>query len=263
MTRPVRTTGIVTAFAMVLFLLPTAIVLVASLSTGKQIVFPPHGVTLHWYSELLGNGALRDALANSLYVAAISVVVNIAAGVPAALALPRVGRHSQVFFTVLLSLGLSSPTIVSAFAYFDLFGQVGLDGNLTAIGVGLAVVAFPFMLWTISAALQDLDDDLMPVAATLGADPVEQFLFVRLPLLAPGIVTGALIVFVLSITDFVICQVLTTVDNPTLPVFIYGGLRDAISPALGAASALFIGVAAVVFAIVLRLGKVERFLFRA
>ena len=79
----------------------------------------------------------------------------------------------------------------------------------------------------------------------------------------PGIVTGALIVFVLSITDFVVSQVLTTVDNQTLPVFIYSGLRGAISPSLGAVSALFILVAAAVFVIVLRLGKVERFLFRA
>jgi putative spermidine/putrescine transport system permease protein len=70
------------------------------------------------------------------------------------------------------------------------------------------------------AALDDIDPELMPAAATLGADPVEQLLFVRLPLLAPGIVTGALIVFVLSITDFVVSQVLTTVDNQTLPVFI-------------------------------------------
>jgi putative spermidine/putrescine transport system permease protein len=69
-------------------------------------------------------------------------------------------------------------------------------------------------------------------------------------------------VFVLSITDFVVSQVLTTVDNQTLPVFIYAGLRTAISPALGAASALFIAVAAVAFAIVLRLGKIERFLFQ-
>ena len=96
----------------------------------------------------------------------------------------------------------------------------------------------------------------------MGADPVEQFLFVRLPLLAPGIVTGALVVFVLSITDFVVSQVLTTVDDQTLPVYIYSGLRGAISPALGAVSALFIVVVALAFAAVLRLGKVERFLFR-
>ncbi len=118
------------------------------------------------------------------------------------------------------------------------------------------------MLWTVLAAIEDTDPNVVPAAATLGADPVEQFLFVRLPLLAPGIVTGALVVFVLSITDFVVSQVLTTIDNQTLPVFVYSGLRGAISPALGAVSAFFIAVVALAFAVVLRLGKVERFLFR-
>jgi putative spermidine/putrescine transport system permease protein len=260
--RPGRTATLVTGCALLLLLLPTAIVLIASLSAGRTISFPPDGLTTDWYGTL-GDGAVWAALRNSLFVALLSVVVNLICGVPAALALPRVGRHSRLIFTVLLSLGLSSPTIVSAFGFFDVYGRVGLGGNLAAVGVAIAVTCFPFMLWTILAALDDQDPDLLPAAATMGADPVEQFLFVRLPLLAPGIITGALIVFVLSITDFVVSQVLTTVDNQTLPVFIYAGLRTAISPALGAASALFIAVAAVAFAVVLRLGKVERFLFRA
>jgi putative spermidine/putrescine transport system permease protein len=168
-----------------------------------------------------------------------------------------------VLFTVLLSLGLSSPTIVSAFAYFDVYSRIGIGNNLTPVALAIAVTSFPFMLWTVLAAMEDLDAELLPAAATMGADPAEQLLFVRLPLLAPGIVTGALVVFVLSITDFVVSQVLTTVDNQTLPVYIYSGLRGAISPALGAVSALFIVVVALAFAVVLRLGKVERFLFRS
>jgi putative spermidine/putrescine transport system permease protein len=254
--------NVVVAGALLVLLVPTAVVLVASLSAGNVIIFPPRGLTTHWYSDTFSNDAVFKALGNSLYVALLSVAVNLVCGLPAALALPRVGRHSRVVFTVLLSLGLSSPTIVSAFAFFDIYSQIGLGSSLTAVGVAIAITAFPFMLWTILAAVEDQDPDLLPAAATMGADPVEQFLMVRLPLLAPGIITGALIVFVLSITDFVVSQVLTTVDNQTLPVFIYSGLRGAISPSLGAASALFILIATSVFAIVLRLGKVERFLFR-
>ena len=261
--KPVRTASVVTVCALVLLLVPTVIVIIASLSTGTVISFPPHGLTLHWYSDMLANDAVWAALRNSLYVAILSVAINLVCGVPAALALPRVGRHSRLVFTVLLSLGLSSPTIVSAFGFFDVYSRISLGGSLTAVGVAIAVTSFPFMLWTVLAAIEDQDPDLVPAAATMGADPVEQLLFVRLPLLMPGIVTGALIVFVLSITDFVVSQVLTTVDNQTLPVFIYSGLRGAISPSLGAVSALFILVAAAVFVIVLRLGKVERFLFRA
>jgi putative spermidine/putrescine transport system permease protein len=258
----VRVVGIVTACALIPLLAPTVLVLMASLSQGELLTFPPRGLTFHWYTEMFSSEKVWTALGNSLYVAGLSVLINVACGVPAALALPHVGRYSRTLFTVLLSLGLSSPTIVTAFAYFDLYGRIGVRGSLTAVGIAVAITCFPFMLWTVLAALEDTDPNLAPAAATLGADPVEQFLFVRLPLLAPGIVTGGLVVFVLSITDFVVSQVLTTIDNQTLPVFVYSGLRGAISPALGAVSTFFIAVVALAFAVVLRLGKVERFLFR-
>ncbi|MCV7424516.1 ABC transporter permease [Mycobacterium yunnanensis] len=257
-----RVAAIVTACALVPLLAPTVLVVTASLSPGEVLTFPPQGVTTRWYTEMFTSDAVWTALGNSLFVAGLSVLINVVCGVPAALALPHVGRYARTSFTVLLSLGLSSPTIVTAFAYFDLYGRIGLRGSLTAVAIAVAVTCFPFMLWTVLAAIEDTNPDLGPAAATLGADPVEQFLFVRLPLLAPGIVTGALVVFVLSITDFVVSQVLTTIDNQTLPVFVYSGLRGAISPALGAVSAFFIAVVALAFAVVLRLGRVERFLFR-
>ena len=260
--RRVRISAVVTVIALIPLLVPTALVVLASLSSGEVLTFPPQGFTLHWYSAMFGDDKVWTALGNSLYVAGVSVAINVVCGVPAALALPNVGRYSRTLFTVLLSLGLSSPTIVTAFAYFDLYGRLGMRGSLTAVAIAVAVTCFPFMLWTVSAAVEDTDPNLLPAAATLGADPVEQFLFVRLPLLAPGIVTGALVVFVLSITDFVVSQVLTSIDDQTLPVFVYAGLRGAISPALGAVSAFFIAVVAVAFAVVLRLGRVERFLFR-
>ena len=260
--RRVRVVGIITAVALVPLLAPTVLVVIASLSRGDLLEFPPQGLTLHWYTEMFGTHEVWTALGNSLYVAGLSVLINVVCGVPAALALPRVGRYGRTLFTVLLSLGLSSPTIVTAFAYFDLYSRIGLHGSLTAVAIAVAITCFPFMLWTVLAAVEDTDPNLVPAAATLGADPVEQFLFIRLPLLAPGIVTGALVVFVLSITDFVVSQVLTTIDNQTLPVFVYSGLRGAISPALGAVSTFFIVVVALAFAVVLRLGKVERFLFR-
>lgn len=258
----IRVAGVVTAFALVPLLAPTLLVVLASVSQGQVLTFPPQGFTAGWYTEMFGNDAVWKALGNSLYVAGLSVLINVLCGVPAALALPNVGRYSRTLFTVLLSLGLSSPTIVTAFAYFDLYSRIGVRGSLTAVAVAVAITCFPFMLWTVLAAIEDTDPNVVPAAATLGADPVEQFLFVRLPLLAPGIVTGALVVFVLSITDFVVSQVLVTIDNQTLPVFVYSGLRGAISPALGAVSAFFIAVVALAFAVVLRLGKVERFLFR-
>ena len=161
---------------------------------------------------------------------------------------------------LVLSAGLSTPPIIAAFGFYDVLQRLNMSG-LLLLGVALGIVNFPFMLWAISSALEDEDPALMPAAATLGADPVEQFLFVRLPLMMPGIMTGTLLVFVLGLTDFVVSQVLTTLNDQTLAVYVYSSLRATISPALGASSVVFIVIAAAAFFLVLRFGRMERFLF--
>jgi putative spermidine/putrescine transport system permease protein len=257
---PVR--AIVTGASILLLVIPTVIVLIASLTTGQQVIFPPNGLTFHWYVQIVQDGPTWHALINSFHVALVSVAVTLLAGVPAAIALSRFSTRWRVVITLVLSVGFSAPLIVSAFAFFDVFTRLAIVDHLTAIGFAVGIVNFPFMLWPVISTLEDQDPELTAAAATLGADPVEQFLFVRLPLMAPGIVTGAIIVFVASITDFVVSEVLTTAEDQTLPVFIYSALRSTVSPSLGAASALFIGIATAVFVLVLRLGGVERFLLR-
>jgi putative spermidine/putrescine transport system permease protein len=257
-----RATRALALFGIVILALPTAIIVVASLTKGNNIVFPPRGITFSWYGKLFTEATIRNALAHSLYVAAIAVLVDTVAAVPAAIALAGALRRGAAGARVFLSLGIMTPVVVSAFAFYTVALDLHRAGNLTLVGLGVGVVVFPFMLWTIGSALADRDPSLVEAASTMGADPVEQFLFVTLPLLAPGIVTGVLLVFVLSITDFLISLVLTNVDTQTLPVVIYSGLRSNVSPLLGAATVLFIVVAAGVCAIVLRIGRLEQFVFR-
>ena len=135
-------------------------------------------------------------------------------GVPAALALPKVGRYSRALFTVVLSLGLSAPTIVTAFADFEVYSQLGVGSHLTPVAVAVAVTSFPFMLWTVLAAIQDLDCRAPARRPMMSTDPVQQFLLVNCCLLVWHH-QASVVVFVLSITDFVVSQVLTTVDDQT------------------------------------------------
>ena len=183
----------------------------------------------------MGDAPTWHALLNSFYVAGISVFISVVAGVPAAMALPELRTYRRVVATLALSLGLFSPIIVSAFSFFDIFLKLGLVNHLTVVGLCIGIVNFPFMLWTVTSALEDQDPELPAAAATLGADPVEQFMFVRLPSDDAGIVAGAIIVFVLSITDFVVSEVLTTSATRHCPSIIYSGLRTTVSPGLGAA----------------------------
>ena len=257
-----RLAGIVTVCALIPLLAPTVLVVLASLSQGELLTFPPKGFTIHWYSEMFTNPAVWTALGNSLFVAGVSVGINIICGVPAAIALPKVGRCSRTLFTVLLSLGLSSPTIVTAFAYFDLYGRIGVRGSLTAVAVAVAVTCFPFMLWTVLAAVEDRDPNVgprhrNPRRRSGRAVPVRASAPAR-----AGNRDGRAGRLRLRSHRF---RGQPGADLDRRPdaagVRLLGSARRDIA-ALGAVSAFFIAVVALAFAVVLRLGKVERFLFR-
>ena len=111
--RRVRLPALVSAFCVFYLIAPTVIVLGASFTNTAQIRFPPAGLTLRWYSEILSNGSTWHALTNSLYVALISVVISLVAGVPAAMALPKLSGPRRIIIAVTLSLGLSTPHRVS------------------------------------------------------------------------------------------------------------------------------------------------------
>ena len=249
--------------ATVLYLgLPTLIIIVASFSAGRQIAFPPNGLTFDWYGEMLGNSTVWETLKNSLYVGLVSVVVDIAVAVPAMLAVHRRRIRGGTYLTAYLSIGLATPFIVSAIGFLIVFTELHVLRHLTAVAVAIAIVNLPFMLWAVASSILDLGTDLEKAAATLGAEEIQQFLLVTLPGLAPGVITGGLMVFVLGLTEFVVSAILVNLNNLTLPVFVYSGIRTTVSPFLAAVAVLFIFVASCVLLLVVRFGRIEQFLYR-
>jgi putative spermidine/putrescine transport system permease protein len=249
--------------ATVLYLgLPTLIIVVASFSAGQQIAFPPNGITLDWYGDMLGNSTVWETLRNSLYVGLVSVVVDVAVAVPAMLAVHRRRIRGGTYLTAYLSIGLATPFIVSAIAFLIVFTELQVLRHLTAVALAIAIVNLPFMLWAVASSILDLGTDLEKAAATLGAEEIQQFLLVTLPGVAPGVITGGLMVFVLGITEFVVSAILVNLNNLTLPVFVYSGIRTTVSPFLAAVAVLFIVVASCVLMLVVRFGRIEQFLYR-
>ncbi len=249
--------------ATVLYLsLPTLIIVVSSFSAGQQISFPPDGFTLSWYGDMLSSGTVWETLRNSLYVGLVSVVIDVAVAVPAMLAVHRRRIRAGTVVTAYLSIGLATPFIVSAVGFLIVLTELHVLRHLTAVAVAIAIVNLPFMLWAVASSILDLGTDLEKAAATLGAEEIQQFLFVTMPGLAPGVITGGLMVFVLGLTEFVISAILVNLNNLTLPVFVYSGIRTTVSPFLAAVAVLFIVVASCVLLLVVRFGRIEQFLYR-
>jgi putative spermidine/putrescine transport system permease protein len=159
-----------------------------------------------------------------------------------------------------LSLGFSAPLIVSGIALLIIFVQAGFIGNLLPLALALTIVDLPFMLFAVGASIVSINPELEEAASTLGAERVQIFLFVVLPLLMPGIVTGALLMFVFAISEFLVSLVLTVPSDQTLPVVIFSSIRGDLSPILAAAAGMYTLVAFLVVFILARCHALDQFI---
>lgn len=250
----------VVIFCLVFLGLPTLIVLVASFTSGKIITFPPEGFSLQWYERLIEQANYRDAFFRSLYVALICTLISIPAGTLAALALARYRVRFLATLQVYFLLPFTIPLIVSGIGMMVAFGAVGILGHLWPVGVATCVINLPFMIWAVSASVNNLDPDLENAAANCGAPPVQTFLTVTLPAVMPGVITGSLLMFVLAFNEFIVSLLLTDARIVTLPVSIYNSIRSVITPDLAAVSVVYVIVAAVAIWILDRFVGLDIFL---
>lgn len=257
-----RLVRIIALVSFIYISLPTVVMVAASFSSGQRLEFPPSGFSLSPYVELLGESRLRHALIRSLVVGVQSVGLSLLVGIPAAIALHKHRARARLVLQGYLSLGFTTPLIVSALAFLVLYFRVGVIGELWPISVAITVVVLPFLLFSMASSILALNPELDEAAATLGADSTQTFLFVTLPGIMPGILSGALLVFVMAITDFIIALILSTTANATLPVVIFGSIRGSLSPVLAAAGGIYIGIACLVLLAINRMRSFDHFLYR-
>ncbi len=256
----VRSVVLVTVLAITV---PTLIAMASGFTTSKVVTFPPQGFTLRWYEDLLTSGNLWPPIRNSLYVGVTCVVVGVCIGVPAVLALNKFRIRGRGFLQIFLTLGFASPLVVSGLGMLLLFTQMRVLDSVAVVGFAVAIVHLPFMLWSVGSALVEHNPDLEEAASTLGAEEVQQFIFVTLPSLASGIFTGALLMFVFGITEFLLSLLLVTPNTTTLPVYLFSSIRGSISPILAAVAGVYVLFVALVVWVVTRFAGADRFLYRS
>jgi spermidine/putrescine transport system permease protein len=187
------------------------------------------GFTLEHWKSPFGVEGLREALTNSLAIAALSTVVAVVLGTFMALALVRhrfPGRNVTDFFVF---LPLATPEVVLGAALLGLFITMGLATGFATIFIAHTMFNVAYVVVTIKARLQGMDTHLEEAAADLGATEWTTFRKVTLPLIAPGVAASALLAFALSIDDFVITN-FTAGQTSTFPLFIYGAARQGVPP---------------------------------
>ena len=177
---------------------------------------------------------------NSLIVAVGATAAGASLGTLAALGLHRVRLpFRQAIVAVLLS-PMVVPVIITAVGMFYFYARIGIANTLGGLIVAHAALGIPFVFVTVGAVLSTLDDNLVRAAASLGAGPVRVFRAVVLPLILPGVVSGALFAFVTSWDDVVVAIFLAGPRQHTLPRQMWSGIREFISPTLLAVATLLI-----------------------
>jgi len=231
--------GLNFGLALVFLYLPIVLLVVLSFNDNKVATLWT-GFSLRWYDMVFDNPNILRAASNSLVVACTATLVSTVFATLAALAMAGRAFKGHGLVSGMLGLPLLVPEIVTAVASLLFFLSLGMDLGLHTVVIAHIVFSIPFAYLPIRARLADMDPRLVEAASDLYASPWHAFRRVTLPLLMPGIGSGAMLAFIVSLDDFVITFFVAGPGATTLPVYIFGMVRMGITPEVNALAALLL-----------------------
>ncbi len=237
--------------AIILYLIfPVIVVLAISFSSGNFLNFPPPGFSLRWYRAIAGDPEWVSAFIVTLKLGGLTALFATLLGVPAAFALVRYIIPAKALLSALILCALVTPPIVTAISTYLFFVPLGLDNSIVGLACAHAVSGMPFVVINTAASLRGTDRNLERAAIIHGAHPLWAVVRVTLPIIAPGIVIGAVLAFVHSAHELLIATfVLGGVGKP-VTVKIWSDMQATSDPTIAAASAILIGLAILTLATV-------------
>jgi spermidine/putrescine transport system permease protein len=217
--------------------LPIAVLIIYSFNGEGVGGFPPHHLTLDWYRTLFADAPIWDSVLNSLQVAAAAMLIALAFGIPAALALDRAEFPGKALFRRIVLLPLILPGIITGLSLLMLFNLAGKHLDLITIILGHGTALISVATTEVFAGLQKLDRRQEEASLDLGANYWQTFWRITVPNLKLSIIGAALLIFTLSMDEIAVSFFLIGRDN-TLPLEIWGRLRRGITPEINAVSTI-------------------------
>jgi len=208
--------------------------------TEKMLSLDPAGYSLKWYQDFFSNLNWQGAVKNSFIIAIFSTLISTTLGTVAALGLSRSEMPAKTWVMGLLISPMIVPLIISAAGMFFFYTDVGLASTHLGVILAHAALATPFVVITVTATLVGFDQSLIRAAATLGATPTTTFFRVIVPLILPGVISGALFAFVTSFDEVVIVKFVGSYEQRTIPWAMFSGIREQISPTILAVATLLV-----------------------
>ena len=210
--------------------------------SSKMLALDPEGFSLRWYEDMIYGTKNPWGLAtkNSLIIAFFATIGSTILGTVAALGLSSRHVPYKAAFMALLISPMIVPLIISGTAIFFFMAKVGLAATHTGIVLSHIILGTPFVVITVTATLSGFDHSVTRAAASLGSNPVNTFMKITLPLIMPGVISGALFAFVTSFDEVVVVLFLAGLENTTIPIQMWVGLREQLSPTIMAVATCLI-----------------------
>ena len=208
----------------------------------------PDAFSLRWYHDMVYGTKNPWGLAakNSIIIATFATLGSVLLGTLAALGLSSRHMPFKGFIMAALISPMIVPLIISGVAIFFFMAKVGLAATHTGIILAHIVLGTPFVVITVTATLSGFDHSVTRAAASLGSDPVNTFMKITLPLILPGVISGGLFAFVTSFDEVVVVLFLAGLDNTTIPIQMWTGLREQLSPTILAVATCLIVVSTLI-----------------
>ena len=233
-----------TAIIFLFLFAPIAILLVFSFNSGNSLsVFS--GFSLYWYKELFQDSNTLEALRNTLVLALCAAILSTVLGTAASVGMNKLrSKYMRAAMNTVTNLPMVNPEIITGISLMLMFVFVGqMMGLSTSLNFGTILIAhvtfcLPFVILQVLPKLRQMDPALPEAAMDLGCPPLKAFLMVELPEIFPGILTGFILAFTLSLDDFVVSYFTTGNGFETLPIRIYSMTKKTVTPKMYALATL-------------------------
>jgi putative spermidine/putrescine transport system permease protein len=242
--------AVFTALVLVFLVAPIVIVVPLSFSSGSFFYYPLPGFSLRWYEDFFTSSFWLPSVYNSLIVGTAATLVATVLGTLAALGLWRTAFPGQRLLLALLISPMVVPVIIVAVGVYFAFAPLGLTDGYAGLILAHAALGAPFVVVTVLATLSGFDRTLLRAAASLGARPPETFRRVMLPLILPGVLSGAVFAFAASFDEVVVALLVAGPAQRTLPRQMFAGINDNISLTITAAATMLIAISLVLMVFV-------------
>jgi spermidine/putrescine transport system permease protein len=257
--------GALSGYAVLIYVFlfaPILLLVIFSFNANRFATFPITGWTTRWYTDVFTNDQIREALWTSLRVAVQVTIISTVVGTAAAFPLVRSRLPFRNGVRLMFTLPIMIPGLLIGVSLLVLLTSVlKLKLSTQTAVIGQSVFTTPFVLLIVAARLQGFDRSLERAASDLGANVVNRFRHVVMPLIAPAVFAGALFAFTLSLDEFIITFFLIGNEN-TLPMYVFTQVKFGISPEVNALTSMLLGASLVLLTVAIMLPRAARQLRR-